>query len=106
LSNKVQEDVPEIAREILEKVITRIDESYKKYGDQYLLADIPHETDEELLDLVGWPMLHAIRMQVYLRKFKTLNGEYLKKFIARAETTYLQMLDTYIVEELTKRSLK
>ena len=57
-------DINKIMKELLEEVQKRIEVSYEKYGDQFLLADIKSEFDEEIFDIVGWPLLLAIRLKL------------------------------------------
>lgn len=94
----------EVAEDIMKEVLKRIQNSYKKYGDQYLLADIEQELDEEIYDIVGWPLLLAVRLsQISKGVVREMNNEYLDKFITRAKTPYLQRLETKIKIELKKR---
>lgn len=92
------------AKDLMEKVLARIEESTRKYGANYVLANVMKETEEELLDIIGWPLLEVIRMrQLFLKKLKELDGKYLDKFLEFQTDDYLLHLKKKIEEELIKR---
>ena len=105
------ETIPEIHKEVLDEasniaaeVMKRLESSVKKYGTAYTLADIENEFDAELLDIVGWPLLMAVRMRKLMSgRLAELNGEYLQKFLSFNDTEYLTMLRTEIDKELLSR---
>ncbi len=92
------------AKDIMGKVIERIEKSTKQYGTNYVLANVMKETEEEMLDLVGWPLLEVIRMrQLFLKKLGQLDGKYLDKFLKAQTLEYLSHLKEKINAELTER---
>ncbi len=100
----VEKNVSESLKKLLEEVEKRVNASYKKYGDQYLIADIKGELDEEIYDIVGWPLLLALRLKkISDGIINKMNEEYLGKFVARAKTEYLKNLYDKIQTELQKR---
>ena len=103
----VDKNVNDITKELLEEVQKRIEASYKKYGDQFLIADIKGEFDEEIYDIIGWPLLLATRLKMLSEGIvNELNEEYLDKFMSRAKTEYLEKLQQKIWAELHKRNYK
>lgn len=99
-----EQAVVDDARDLMEKVLIRIEQSTKQYGTNYVLADVMKETDEEMLDIIGWPLLEVIRMrQLFLNKLSQLDGKYLDKFLKFQTFEYLLYLKGKIDAELTKR---
>jgi hypothetical protein len=99
-------DINTAARQIVEEVLKRLAHSYEKYGDQFLVADIKSELDEENFDIVGWPLLLALRLKLLSDGIiNEVNEEYLNKFVSRAKTPYLEKLSGKIQEELLKREV-
>jgi len=99
-----EKSVNDITKELLEEVQKRIASSYKKYGDQFLIADIKGEFDEEIFDIVGWPLLLAIRLKMISEGIvNETNEKYLNKFVKRAKTDYLEKLFLMIQTELGER---
>jgi len=92
--------------EILQQeVLERLRHSVSKYGAAYTLADIEQELDSEILDIVGWPLLMAVRMrQILSKRLSLLNNEYLDKFLAYNDSEYLKLLRVKIDKELEKRN--
>jgi hypothetical protein len=105
---KLPIDVVELMQEaetLTQDVLKRVERSAKKYGAAYSLADISSELNEEVLDLVGWTLLEALRIRLILsKKLASIDGEYLEKFLKYHDKDYLQMLKTKIEEELNNRS--
>ena len=92
------------ARDLMRKVIARIERSTKQYGTNYVLADVMKETEEEWLDIIGWPLLAAVRArQLFLKKLGQLDGKYLDKFLEFQTPEYLAHLKEKIDAELVKR---
>lgn len=92
------------AKDLMEKVLARITRSTKQYGTNYVLANVMKETDEEMLDIIGWPLLEVIRMrQLFLNKLGRLDGKYLDKFLAFQTSEYLLHLKDKINVELGNR---
>jgi len=92
------------ARDLMEKVLVRIEQSTKQYGTNYVLANVMKETEEEMLDIIGWPLLEVIRMQqLFLKKLGQLDGKYLDKFLESQTSEYLSHLKEKIDAELGKR---
>ena len=99
-----EQAVVDDARDLMEKVLTRVEQSTKKYGTNYVLADVMKETEEEWLDIIGWPLLAAIRArQLFLGKLGQLDGKYLDKFLEFQTLEYLSHLKEKINAELIKR---
>lgn len=99
-----EQAVVDDAKELMEKVLARIEISTKKYGTNYVLANVMQETEEEMLDIIGWPLLEAIRMrQLFLKKLGQLDGTYLDTFLEAQTFEYLTHLKEKIDIELGKR---
>lgn len=94
------------AQEIMTNVLKRVESSAEKYCSAYVLADIAEELDAEVLDLVGWVLLEAIRIrQVTQKRLARLDGEYLIRFLKYHDTQYLKMLRDSINGELADRKI-
>ena len=99
-----EQAVVDEAKDLMEKVLARITKSTKQYGTNYILADVMKETEEEMLDIIGWPLLEVIRMrQLFLNKLGQLDGRYLDKFLESQTFEYLSHLKKKIDAELIKR---
>jgi hypothetical protein len=99
-----EQAVVDDAKDLMEKVLVRIEKSTRKYGANYVLANVMKETEEEWLDIIGWPLLEAVRMrQLSMKKLAELNGRYLDKFLEFQTDDYLSFLKQKIEEELTNR---
>lgn len=99
-----QENLLEDAKITMAEVLSRIEQTSKKYGTAYTLADVEAELAAELLDVVGWPLLQVIRLrQVMKGRLATLNGAYLEKFLVYHDSKYLKYLRDAIDGELSKR---
>ncbi len=100
-----EQAVVDDAKDLMEKVLARITQSTKQYGTDYVLANVMKETEEEMLDIIGWPLLEVIRMkQLFLKKLSQLDGKYLDKFLENQTFEYLSYLKDKINKELTTRS--
>ncbi len=98
-------DLMKVAHTITEDVLKRVEESAKKYGAAYILADIKEELNQEVLDIVGWTLLEAMRIQLIVsNRLARLDKEYLKKFLKYHDVKYLKMLRDEIDKELVKRA--
>lgn len=92
------------AKDLMEKVLKRIEQSTRQYGTNYVLANVMKETEDELLDIIGWPLLEVVRMrQLFLHKLGQLDGTYLDKFLELQTFEYLSHLKEKIDAELVKR---
>jgi hypothetical protein len=99
-----EQAVVDEAKDLMEKVLVRIEKSTRKYGANYVLANVMKETEEEWLDIIGWPLLEAVRMrQLFMKKLVELNGRYLDKFLKFQTDDYLLHLKQKIEEALAKR---
>lgn len=99
-----EQTVIDDAKELMGKVIARIEQSTKQYGKNYILANVMKETEDEVLDIIGWPLLEAIRIrQLFLHKLGQLDGKYLVKFVEAQTSEYLTHLKEKIDVELGKR---
>lgn len=102
--NLEEQAVVNDAKDLMEKVLARIEQSTKQYGTNYVLADVMKETEEEWLDIIGWPLLAAVRAhQLRFKKLGQLNGKYLDKFLESQTPEYLSHLKEKIDAELVKR---
>ena len=99
-----EQAVVDEAKDLMDKVLVRITQSTQQYGTNYVLANVMKETEEEMLDIIGWPLLEVIRMkQLFLHKLGQLDGKYLDKFLEAQTHTYLLHLKEKIESELTNR---
>ena len=99
-----QQQVLDDMKEVMDDIYARVARSTKQYGMSYLLADTPHEVEEELLDMPGWMMMEAVRIRQVLRsRLPELRDQYLVKFLKNQKKEYLQYLQAQIVDELSKR---
>ncbi len=97
----------EIAKDILDVVVERLDEGQRKHGDEYYLSDVAFEFDAEVHDIIGWMMLHAVRLKmVSMGVVRELNDKYLDIFVKKTRTEYLEKLRNAIVTELNQRAEK
>jgi len=102
--NLTEQSVIDDAKDLMKKVLARIESSTKQYGTNYILADVMKETEEELLDIIGWPLLEVIRIrQLFLNRLGQLDGKYLDKFLAAQTFEYLLYLKEKIDIEFSKR---
>lgn len=99
-----EQAVVDEAKDLMAKVLVRIEQSTRQYGTNYVLANVMKETDEEMLDIIGWPLLEVIRMrQLFSHKLSQLDGKYLDKFLSSQTFEYLSHLKRKIDGELVKR---
>jgi len=102
--NPEEQAVVDEAKDLMEKVLARVTQSTKQYGTNYILANVMKETEEEMLDIIGWPLLEVIRMkQLFLKKLGQLDGKYLDNFMKAQTSEYLHHLKEKINAELEKR---
>ena len=101
-----QQQVLDDMKEVMNDIYARVARSTKQYGMSYLLANTPHEVEEELLDMPGWMMMEAVRIRQVLRsRLPELRDQYLAKFLNNQKTEYLEYLYSQIDAELKKRNL-
>jgi hypothetical protein len=92
------------AEELVKKVLDKLDKSNAVYKDAYVLNDIARETDEELLDIIGWPLMEVLRLQETLQKvIYSADNIYWEKFLKNQKFEFLQILLHRIAQELGKR---
>jgi hypothetical protein len=93
------------AEKFLGKVMFKLDASAVKYSDNaYTIADIPKEVDEELIDLVGWPLLEVLRLREVLSgKLVKIEEIYWNTFLKRQTTEFLIGVYKKIFDELVER---
>lgn len=93
------------AEDFLIKVIAKLDTSAKKYNDNaYQVADIPKEIEEELVDLVGWPLLEVLRVREVMRgQLAKIEDIYWDSFFKRQTEEFLRGLRDRVEDELEKR---
>lgn len=93
------------AEELMHDVLDRVKISSEKYRTAYTLADVQNEFDAEILDIVGWPLLEAVRIRQIMRdRLANMDGLYLKKFLEYNDSEYLNTLRAAIDSELSKRT--
>jgi len=90
--------------EILIQSLERIGISNKKYGDSYILADMPKEIQEEIYDVFGWFLMSTSRL---LRSFKdkiiSIDNIFWDQFLNYQSEKHLKFLMKKTEEELLKR---
>jgi len=91
----------------LKKVSDKIEASAKKYNDNaYMLADIPKEIEEELIDIVGWPLLEVLRIkEIMAGKIANLEDIYWQTFLPRQSKEFLCGLMNKCADELANRGM-
>jgi hypothetical protein len=91
--------------EILKQSLERIGVSSKKYGDSYILADMPKEIQEEIYDVFGWFLMSTSRL---LRAFKdkviSIDNIFWEQFLNYQSSKHLTFLKDRVEEELKKRA--
>jgi hypothetical protein len=94
-----------VAREFLEDVIKKLQISAKKYNDNaYQVADIPKEVNEELVDIVGWPLLEVLRIkEIMSDKLASLESIYWDNFLKRQTPEFLEGMLAKLHQELQER---
>jgi len=95
------------AREFLEDVVQKLKTSAKKYNDNaYQVADIPKEVNEELVDIVGWPLLEVLRIkEIMSGKLANLESIYWDTFLKRQTKEFLAGMYKRINLEMLRREL-
>ena len=94
----------EIFEDLIRKVIEKVEKSSSKYKDAYLLNDISREWEEELIDLVGWVLMQAVRMkEVISQKIVRNDLVFFDEFFKNQKTEFLEYLKQKIEEELKRR---
>ena len=94
----------ELVAGIMDVVQERLTEGQHKFGDEYFLSDVAFEFDSEVHDLIGWIMLHAVRLkQVSEGVVQELNDKYLDIFARKSQTAYLKKLCNVVNAELKRR---
>jgi len=91
--------------EIFAKVKERIREGDKKYGDICCISDLfGKDEDEETLDVVGYVVLHVLRMRKALEAVRPrMDDAYLTRFLSEQKTDFLTYLCGKIINELDRR---
>jgi len=94
-----------IFKDLLQKVVKKVEKSSKKYKDAYLLNDMSREWEEELVDLVGWVLMQAVRMkEVVEQKIVRNDLVFFEEFFKNQRTEFLQFLKKEIENELKRRA--
>ena len=92
------------AEALVAKVLDKLDKSSIEYGSNYILNDISREVDEELIDIVGWPLMEVLRLQETMQKMiYKANDIYWEKFLKNQTDEFLQILEKKVVGELGRR---
>jgi len=98
---------PQLLEELQKVVKTKLLKSSEKYGETYLINDVAKELREEIIDIVGWSTLEALRLlEVLNTRFVDLDKVYWKQFLKIQSTKTLATLAGRIGEELNKRGNK
>ena len=93
-----------IFKKILRRVVKKLEKGSDKYKDAYLLCNMSREWSEELIDLVGWNMLQAIKMyEVLYYKIKHNDLIFYNAFFKNQDTKFLMFLKKKIDKELLHR---
>lgn len=93
------------AEELVAIVLNKLDVSSEKYKDAYVLNDVTREVDEEIVDLVGWPLLQALRMRQAMRGLiVSADNIYWEKFLKNQTPEFLRTLIDKVTEELIRRN--
>jgi hypothetical protein len=94
-----------IFKDLLQKVVKKVERSSQKYKDAYLLNDMSREWEEELVDLVGWVLMQAVRMkEVVGEKIVRNDLVFFKEFFKNQRTEFLKFLKKEIEKELERRN--
>ena len=100
-----EQSVIDDARATMESVLSRMTETSKNYGAAYTLADIQAEFEAEIDDIVGWPLLEAVRIKRVMGcRLEKMSDAYLLKFLKYHDDEYLNKLQVAISFELHKRN--
>ena len=91
--------------EALANVKERLKKGDKEYEDTHVLSDIAgKDMQEEILDLIGYFVVAAVRHLQVVEKFRPeLNRVHFDKFIPEQRTDFIAMLFLKSAEELLKR---
>jgi hypothetical protein len=93
------------AEELLKKVLDKLDKSNGIYKDAYILNDCAREVEEEIVDIVGWPLMDALRLMETLQKMiYSVDRIYWEKFVKNQTTEFLETVMYKVIQELNKRS--
>jgi tetrahydromethanopterin S-methyltransferase subunit A len=93
------------AEELVKKVLDKLDKSNGVYKDAYVLNDISREVEEELVDIVGWPLMEVLRIQEAMQKMiYNADNIYWEKFLKNQTTEFLQTLEEKVLGELLRRT--
>jgi len=94
-----------IFKDLLQKVVEKVEKSSQKYKDAYLLNDMSREWEEELVDLVGWVLMQAVRMKEVVGE-KIIRNDliFFKEFFKNQRTEFLKFLKKEIEKELERRN--
>ncbi|MEM2174425.1 MAG: hypothetical protein QXI58_02225 [Candidatus Micrarchaeia archaeon] len=96
-----------IFNKFLKEVVSKVERSSIKYKDAYLLNDMRREWNEELVDLVGWVLMQAVRMkEVVENRIKRNDLVFFDEFFKNQDTSFLKFLKQKIDKELKRRESK
>lgn len=96
-----------IFKDLLRKIVKKVEKSSQKYKDAYLLNDMSREWEEELVDLVGWVLMQAVRMkEVIGEKIIRNDLTFFKEFFKNQRTEFLKFLEKEVKKELERRRSK
>jgi hypothetical protein len=96
-----------IFKDLLRKIVKKVERSSQKYRDAYLLNDMSREWEEELVDLVGWVLMQAVRMKEVVGERIIRNDLiFFKKFFKNQRTEFLKFLKREVEKELKRRDKK
>ena len=95
-----------LLNKVFEDVKQKVENSSKKYNDNaYMLADIPKEIYEELIDIIGWPTLEVLRiLELFQGKVAKIEDIYWKNFFPRQTDEFLKDLLIMSLVEIQKRN--
>ncbi len=94
------------AEELVKKVLDKLDKSNAVYKDAYVVNDIAREVDEELIDIVGWPLMEALRLrEAMLGVIYSADNIYWEKFLKNQKTEFLYIILHRIAKEIGTREI-
>lgn len=91
--------------ELFQAVKVKLEKSSSKYGETYWLNDINEELRQEIIDILGWTSLQALRLLTVARsQFMDLDKVYWEKFFSHQTDESLRVLKGRIDQALLTRS--
>jgi len=93
-----------IADKIIKEVLDRLETGAKKYGNGYLIGDLDREIRQELLDIIGWSILFAVRYELTKRKVLLDTDNIVwERFFRYQDISFLKKLQNMLNKEVKIR---